>query len=266
MASPVPRLAAALLGALTAAAPARANPLDTEPPRVAHTPVKEAPRGAALRISAAITDDSEIFEPTLYYRPAGTRKYLTASMHHAGSQFSATIPDAMTVTDVEYFIEAYDSNGNGPSRFASDEAPQRVRVSAFTSIPVPGSSKGAQKLDDEVIAQAESEGGSLRIAGYSVAGAGVVALGLGTFFGLASRKLNDDAIREPSAAAARQKESDARSKATLATVSWVAGGVLAAGGVAMVLFAPSASSSPEHAAPEARLFVSPAGASFAMSW
>jgi hypothetical protein len=34
-----------------------------------------------------------------------------------------------------------------------------------------------------------------------------------------ARKLNDDAIREPSASAARQKESDARSKATLATVS-----------------------------------------------
>jgi hypothetical protein len=177
----------ALAGALLAAFPARAA-VDDDPPKIDHAPVEEAPAGAALALSAAITDDSEIFEPTLYYRVAGTRKFLSASMHRIGvTRYSAAIPEAVMTADVEYFIEAYDSNGNGPSQFASADKPQRVKVGPAGREPAPkvppvARAEGRRHRSQapaEATARAEG-GGLLRAVGFSAAGLGVAGLGLGT--------------------------------------------------------------------------------------
>lgn len=264
--------ALALAGAILAHSSARASALDNDPPKIDHTPVVDAPAGAGLTVTAAITDESEVFEPTLYYRPAGTRKFLSASMHRVGmTRYSATIPEEVMGGDVEYFIEAYDSNGNGPTQFASADSPRRVKVGAARSpeprAGAPAIRRPRSEVPEQAVARPRSgdNGGLLRTVGFTAAGVGAAGLGLGTYFYLAARSLNDQAITSPSAAAAQQKQADARSKLTLATASFIAGGVVAAGGAAMVLFAPSRPSA-SAAGPEARLFLGPGGATFALAF
>jgi hypothetical protein len=85
------------------------------------------------------------------------------------------------------------------------------------------------------------------IAGYSLIGAGVVGLGVGLVFAIQhSSKLNDRDSVCPSGvcpqaelgadqAKINQLTSEARSAGTVSTVGFVAGGLLAAGGVALVV-------------------------------
>ncbi len=94
----------------------------------------------------------------------------------------------------------------------------------------------------------EGSGDTLRLVGYVVAGAGVVGLGLGTWFGLTAQSKWSDAQAhcrglicdaEGGALAA-----DAKSSGNLSTIAFIAGGLLTAGGVTLVLLAPSRSSTP----------------------
>jgi len=84
-----------------------------------------------------------------------------------------------------------------------------------------------------------------RTVGLVTAGAGLVTLGVGTYFGLDAKSKNDQSNTSgcksnndctPSAAAIRR---DAITAGNISTVLFVAGGVLAAGGVALWLLAPA---------------------------
>ncbi len=89
---------------------------------------------------------------------------------------------------------------------------------------------------------AEARSSSLRWVGLGAAGLGVVGLGLGTVFGLRASSLQDEAgcpdnrCRDETSAG---KLRDAQSAGNLSTVFFVAGGVLAAGGVTLFLLSPS---------------------------
>jgi hypothetical protein len=93
--------------------------------------------------------------------------------------------------------------------------------------------------------------GLQRPLGLAAAGAGVVALGVGVVFGLrAISKNHDAASRCPASPRCADPEGvtltdEAKSAATISTIAFVAGGVLAAGGVTLFLTAPS---SPNKAA------------------
>ncbi len=91
-------------------------------------------------------------------------------------------------------------------------------------------------------------GSTQRLMGLVLAGAGVVGVGMGTYFGLAAKgKLDDsnannhchDANRCD--AAGLVLRSDAKSAATVSTVSLALGGAAIAGGVALYLTAPTGS-------------------------
>jgi len=194
---------------------------DTDPPTIVHTAVIEAAPGAPLKILADITDESEIFEPKVHYRLVGSRDYLTMSMmRSAGATFSATIPDTAVTGDLEYFIEAYDAQGNGPSRFGSEKAPQRVRV--VTAPPPPKVTvveAVTPKTDWATPATATQESQQpfrppLYAAGIAV-GAGAVAGAIGSYFG--TRVLD-----------ARVNLDDSRSAATGATTCFAIAGVAGA--------------------------------------
>jgi hypothetical protein len=131
------------------ARPPSAFAADTDPPTIVHTAVTEASPGAPLKIFADIADESEIFEPKVHYRLVGSKEFLTMSMMRStGATFSATIPDTAVTGDLEYFIEAYDAQGNGPSRFGSEKAPQRVRVVTAPPPPKVLSIEGAAPKTD----------------------------------------------------------------------------------------------------------------------
>lgn len=260
---------------LALALPAAAFGADTKPPKIAHTPINEAPAGKALPVSATITDDSEIFEPTLSYRAAGTKRFLSASMSKgAGNTFTATIPDVAMTGTVEYFLEAYDANGNGPARFASDAKPHKIKttkaaeskITEATPPPPPPEAKPedkpAEAKPETTVAQAQpaeakpaetkpagglttsnqvsrrSESGAtgpMSIAGYSAIGVGLVGVGLGAYFGVDAKAQRDKAQSDPVATSAKASLNGANSSALIANVCFVAGGVVAAAGVALAV-------------------------------
>lgn len=124
-------LVALLVGAY--ATDARA---DEEPPRLTHVKVEKVVRGTPLTVSATITDESEIFAPTLYFRSPGEEAFDSVILQRNGDVFSAQIP---VTGDVQYWLEAYDEYGNGPSRSGAPGSPHLVVVvdsEAAASAPV----------------------------------------------------------------------------------------------------------------------------------
>jgi hypothetical protein len=293
----------ALFGALALlvlAGPSAALAADTLAPVITHQAVREATRGQTLTVSATITDDSEIFEPTLYYRAAGTKKFQSASMSKSGSTFSAAIPEATMKGDVEYFIEAYDAMGNGPARFASDAAPQRVKaVEGLVPPPPPvakadpktepktegGGKTGGEKIvvekqkaPDAAVEKSSAGGSMLKPVGYAVAGVGVAGLAAGGLFLFLSSSAVAEANADPVALSAQQKANQAGTYQTMALISFVAGGVLAAGGLTLALLPggnkpAAAEPRPGEVKPDGKkdkdvfdsqLFLGPTGASYVL--
>jgi hypothetical protein len=79
----------------------------------------------------------------------------------------------------------------------------------------------------------------LRVAGVVTAGAGIAAIGVGTFFGVQAFRKNDDSAAgcngDVCAPTGKQDRLDAISAAHNSTLAFVGGGVLAAAGVTMYL-------------------------------
>jgi hypothetical protein len=79
-----------------------------------------------------------------------------------------------------------------------------------------------------------------RTIGFVAGGVGAAGLALGAVFGVLAMNHKNDAQCDATNACKPGPLSDARSAATVSTIGFVAGGVLAAGGVALVLWAPGA--------------------------
>ncbi|MCW5833420.1 MAG: hypothetical protein KIS78_13540 [Labilithrix sp.] len=79
---------------------------------------------------------------------------------------------------------------------------------------------------------------TLQYVGYGAAGAGVIGLGVGAVFGVSALMKKGDANCDASGECDDPHLSDARSAARTATIGFIAGGVLLAGGLSLVLFAP----------------------------
>jgi hypothetical protein len=102
---------------------------------------------------------------------------------------------------------------------------------------------------------------TLRYVGYGLAGAGVVGLGLGAVFGLTAIAKKNDAncdggFCDP------EPRADALDAARVSTVAFVAGAVLGAAGIALILVSPSSSSTSAHL--DAR--ISPNGVGIGGAW
>ena len=254
--------------ALAVALPAAAFAEDNAPPKIVHTPVTSASPGVALKITADIVDESGIFEPKLHYRAAGSPKYLTTSMVlESGSTYAGTITDTVLSGDVEYFLEAYDTLGNGPALFASEAAPQRIRVVAAPPVArlpeiAPPPTSDPNKVPSSAVAGTAPSGSGtgMKVAAYSLIGVGVVGVVVGAVLGASVNTIAKEAQDEPTAKGAHAKEDSAKANTLGANVAYVAGGVLAATGVVLAVL-PLFHSSPSGAdkAIDARLFVAPTG-------
>ena len=120
--------AVAAVGAGAAAAAPKRPKKDTDAPVVEHTPVATHNGAGPVVISARITDDSAIYEPTLVVRMAGAATGFTRVplVKGEGETYSAEVPVALLSGDVEYLVEAFDENGNGPSRVGDESAPLKI--------------------------------------------------------------------------------------------------------------------------------------------
>jgi hypothetical protein len=155
---------------------------------------------------------------------------------------------------------------SAPVTVAAKEADARVTVtladepapavaeatgSAAAALPVAPEAASAPKEPpstppDQV---SSSNGAGLRTAGWVTAGVGVAGLAVGAVFGLIAKSKNDSALSNdgcsgskctgPNAQAGAAASSDANSAATVSTIAFIAGGVVAATGFALVIFAPS---------------------------
>jgi hypothetical protein len=105
----------------------------------------------------------------------------------------------------------------------------------------------------------EKEPGTLQYVGYGAAGVGVVGIGLGAVFGLIAINKKSDAKCDDRFCDDPAALDDAKSAADVASVGFIAGAVLLAGGVALILFTPSRS-----VRVEARASASPNGALYGL--
>lgn len=147
------------------AASARAQP-DGEPPAITHEEVRSGRLGAPVTVSALIVDPSGIFDPAVLYRVGGQGDFLRLPMQsEEDERYAAVIPGDVVSDDLEYFIEAFDEQGNGPARYADADLPVKVRIlKTAEPLPVPPAA-GAVESEGE-------DGGGLWIV------AGVVGAGL----------------------------------------------------------------------------------------
>lgn len=149
--------------------------------------------------------------------------------------------------------------------FAAVAAPAAAPApAAATSAPAatPAQRAPAQRVETTP-GVASKRGGSLRTVGFVVTGAGLVALGTGVFTGAQSKsqesESRDKCETRPLTGftcpeSTRGDFEDAQQSARLANVLMIAGGVVTAGGLAMVIFGgPKAAESP----PVARLELAP---------
>lgn len=117
---------------LAALAAANIAVADDAGPDIVVEPILRAETGRGIVIEAEITDKDGVFDPKLSYRAIGETKFLTSAMVPAGgsNRFRAEIPGSAVTGPMEYFVEAYDAQGNGPSRSAPATRPHKVFVSA----------------------------------------------------------------------------------------------------------------------------------------
>jgi hypothetical protein len=109
--------------------------VDNDPPVLTHTPVTTAKKGKPLTVTAHATDPSGVFGPVLYLRKKGmpATDYIPMRMvpSRAGAPgtYAVEIPPGLVSVDaLEYYIEAWDNAGNGPTRAGSPESPLAVKV------------------------------------------------------------------------------------------------------------------------------------------
>ena len=109
--------------------------VDTEAPRIVHEPCEEYQQGDSFEIWARFYDDSPIFDPKVHYRVVSNLKQRN-KIQWVSVQFLKDGPSQSFVAKlklgkqkgrIEYFIEVFDENGNGPALFGNGDAPIIVK-------------------------------------------------------------------------------------------------------------------------------------------
>jgi hypothetical protein len=228
------RLALVVGAALAFAPAARAATVDNEPPEITPEPVKLPAPGRPLVIECDIADASDIFDPLVYWRGAGAKEYSRSQLKHTtGTRYRAEIVLPPSIRELEYVLEAFDANGNGPARVGNQNKPMRF------SLEPP-------KAPPKVVKAAPAEpAGPSRIPAFAALGAGGVAVAVGAVFGLSAATahdeflLNYDPVRRPVLAAS------VKSDALIADVSLGLGLASIAAGAFLLVRTSGAAAEPE---------------------
>jgi len=114
---------------------ARAGEAQDLAPVLDHQPIRTAVAGEPLTVRARIVSASgkPIAEPTVLVRLPGVTSFSRMAMK-ADAAFKdiylAELPGQHVLADFDYFLEAFDEDGNGPGRSGTAEAPHHVTVVA----------------------------------------------------------------------------------------------------------------------------------------
>ena len=125
------------------------------PPAITHAALTQALKGKSVEINARLVGDTGVQGAAVMFRHAGEKEYKALPMGNiGGDDYTATIPAAMTTSDLEYYVEAFDQYGNGPARSGAPNVPYALRVMdpapAAVAVPAPVSSGSRKRtLDDD---------------------------------------------------------------------------------------------------------------------
>jgi hypothetical protein len=125
------------------------------PPAITHAALTQALKGRSAEINARLVGDTGVQGAAVMFRHAGEKDYRSLPMGNiGGDDYTATIPAAMTTSDLEYYVEAFDQYGNGPARSGAPNVPYALRVmdAAPAAVPAPAPSslsRRSRTLDDE---------------------------------------------------------------------------------------------------------------------
>lgn len=231
----VAMIAALVLAATVAeAAPKKVQKaLDVVPPAILAQPPLVPEIGAPLIIDCQIVDESAIFEPTLYWRVKGDPSFATARLEPAeGRTFRASVITPQGAAEIEYFLEAYDAEGNGPARFGAPTLFLTIALKApVVEVPLAALAPGEMEEPSGPMAWRKPTGAALIGVGVLVAVVGGYQLsahrGEAAIF---NKAFNDEGIWDP----VQRDEIDA--KGSLGGGLLGAGlAVIAAGTVVLVL-------------------------------
>jgi hypothetical protein len=146
---------------------------DSSPPTLVHSDVQIAVRERPLVIEATITDENGVFDPVVLWRVGADGPFARTPLEDAGGGlFRATLPPDVLVADVDYFIEAYDSLGNGPARHGTEDLPVHVRLVAAADLPKPTEQSQATSEAEP----AAEESNTMLYVGLGVGGAALVVV------------------------------------------------------------------------------------------
>ncbi len=102
---------------------------DTKPPAI--TDVKPAIKGGNVTIEATITDETGVMSATVHHRgKSGKVEDTTMVKNEYDDVFKATFPGS---AETEYWIDASDILGNGPSNYGSSSKPMAANGKAARS-------------------------------------------------------------------------------------------------------------------------------------
>ena len=131
---------------------------DNDAPQIVHEPCEQYQKGVTYEVVARFYDASPIFDPKVVFRRGRGKWNNRPFERQSGSDnFVAKIPaNFLKKGRIQYFIEVFDENGNGPARFGSVDAPVVLTVGGDavscqqvpdTSPVVLSSSEGSQLPD-----------------------------------------------------------------------------------------------------------------------
>jgi hypothetical protein len=121
-------MTATLFALLLVAAPSAEA--DTAPPAITFVPCEAFQKGRTFSVFARFDDASPLFEPKLVYRISGDASWRNVPFKAQpdGAVWKASVGAKELTGALEYFVEAFDENGNGPARVGSPEEPLFARL------------------------------------------------------------------------------------------------------------------------------------------
>lgn len=182
--------------------------------------------GLSLEARIVSTAGLKVFDPAAFVRVVGSGEFQRLPMVPVpGDKFRAALPPALAAADCEYFLEAFDEEGNGPFRKGSPDKPLKLSRPA-PARPLPDLPKAPPAPTPPAAVQGEP-GRPLRTSGIAlVAGGGALLVGgaISGFLALDSynrEKATSDPVEYESA------KSAAKTEALVADVLFAVGGAAA---------------------------------------
>lgn len=178
----------------------------------------------ALSLEARVVSSTgrKVFEPAAFVRRVQTTDYQRLPMQPLpDGRFAATLPPPLQRCEIEYFLEAFDEDGNGPFRRGSPERPLRL---PHAPAPIPG---------EPLLVQTDSR--PQRTAGIVLVAGGAAALVGGGVAGVLALQDFETEKKATTRGGYEQAKQDTKTKSLVADVLYGVGGVAAAVGVILLL-------------------------------